>query len=97
VRTCITEAQAAAPSADIHTGSGEKAGCRAENKAMTDGRIQGPVHCEQQGTTMRSTLDGQFTPTSMEMTQRVETAAQGMTMNFESRTTGRRVGDCPSG
>ena len=95
VRTCLTAEQAAAPSGGFLTGSGENSGCTASNMTMTGGRIQGTVQCEQPGTTMRSTLDGTFTPTSMEMNQRVETSAQGMTMEIESRTTGRRVGDCP--
>jgi hypothetical protein len=95
IRTCLTPEQAAAPTGGFLTGSGENSGCTASNLSMTGGRVQGTVQCEQPGTTMRSTLDGTFTPTSMEMNQRVETTAQGMTMEIESRTTGRRVGDCP--
>ena len=94
IRNCLTPQQASAPSGGFLTGTGEGSGCTASNMTMTGGRIQGTVQCEQQGTTMRSTLDGQFTPTSMEMNQRVETTSQGVTMEIESRTTGRRVGDC---
>ena len=96
VSTCLTPQQASAPSGGFLTGSGEGAGCTTENMSMADGRIRGTVQCNQQGSTMRSTMDGQFSPTSFEISQRVETSAQGMNMNMESRTSGRRVGDCPS-
>ena len=96
VNTCLTPEQASAPSGGFLSGSGEAAGCTNQGMSMANGRIRGTVQCNQQGTTMRSTMDGQFTPTSFEVNQRVETSAQGMTMNMESRTTGRRTGDCPA-
>jgi hypothetical protein len=95
VNTCLTPEQARAPSGDFLTGSGQAAGCTTENMSMAGGRVRGIVQCNQQGTTMRSTMDGQFSPTSFEINQRVETSAQGMNMTMESRTTGRRTGDCP--
>lgn len=94
VRTCLTPDQARAPNGGFLTGSGEGSGCTAQNMSMTGGRIQGTVQCSQQGSQMHSTMEGQFSPTSFEINQQVETAAQGMTMNMRSRTTGRRVGDC---
>lgn len=94
VRTCLTPEQARAPNGGFLTGSGEGSGCTAQNMQMTGGRIQGTVQCDQQGSQMRSTMDGQFSPTSFEINQQVQTAAQGMTMNMRSRTAGRRVGDC---
>ncbi len=96
VNTCLTPEQARAPGGDFLTGSGQAAGCTTENMSMEGGRIRGTVQCNQQGTTMRSTMDGQFSPTSFEINQRVETSAQGMNMTMESRTTGRRTGDCPA-
>ena len=95
VRTCLTAQQAGAPSGGFLTGSGESAGCTSQGMTMANGRISGTVQCAQQGSTMRSTMDGQFSPTRFEVNQRVETAAEGMTVNIESRTSGRRVGDCP--
>ncbi len=62
---------------------------------MAGGRIQATVQCNNQGGTMRSTMSGRFTATSFELDQQVETSAQGVTMNIESRTNGRRIGDCP--
>lgn len=95
VRHCLTAEQAARPNANFLTGSGEAGGCTAENLTMANGRIQGTVSCSSEGTQMRSTMDGQFTGTSYEMTTQVETSAAGQTMNMETRTRARRTGDCP--
>jgi len=95
VRACLTAAQAAQPGAGFLSGSGEAQGCTYESNSIGGGRIQAVVQCNQAGTTMRSTMSGQFTATSYEVNQQVETSAQGQNMQIESRTTGRRVGDCP--
>jgi hypothetical protein len=97
VNYCLTAAQAAQPNANFLTGSGEAGGCTSENLSMANGRIQGVVTCSAQGTSMRSTMDGQFTPTSYEMTTQVETNAAGQTVEMETRTRARRTGDCPGG
>ena len=97
VRTCLTPEQAAQPNADFLTGSGESGGCTYESSSMSGGRIEATVQCNADGAQMRSAMNGQFTPDSYEVTQRVTTSAQGMNMEMESRTTGRRVGDCPAG
>ena len=96
VRTCLTPQQASAPSGGFLTGSGETGGCTTENMSTSGGRIRGTVQCNQPGTTMRSTMDGQFSPTGFEVNQRVETSSQGMNVTMRSRTSGRRVGDCPA-
>jgi hypothetical protein len=96
VRTCMTPEQAGQPGAGFFTGSGESGGCTYENNSVAGGRIAATVQCNNEGGTMRSTMNGQFTATSFEVNQQVETSAQGVTMNIESRTNGRRVGDCPS-
>jgi hypothetical protein len=97
IRSCITPEQAARPNANFLTGTGETGGCNFENFSMAGGRLQGAVTCNAQGTTMRSTFEGQFTATSYEMTTQVESNAGGMAMNMATRTTARRVGDCPAG
>ena len=62
---------------------------------MSGGRIQATVQCDVAGTTIRSAMNGQFTSTSYEVTQQVQTTSQGMAMEVENRITGRRIGDCP--
>lgn len=97
VRSCLTEQQAAQPGAGFFTGSGEGQGCSYESNNISAGRVQAAVQCTQQGSTMRSTMTGSFSATSFDVAQQVRTSAQGMAMEMESRTVGRRVGDCPAG
>lgn len=97
VSYCLTAEQAAQPNANFLTGSGETGGCTYQDFNMAGGRITGTVTCENAGTSMRSTLNGQFTPTGYEMNTQVQTTASGMTMDMETRTTARRTGDCPAG
>jgi len=95
VTYCLTAEQARQPNADFFSGSGQGGGCRSDNMTMAGGRIQGTVVCEGQGVAMRSELSGEFAATSYRIEQRVHTSAQGMDMDMESRTSGRRLGDCP--
>ena len=97
VSYCMTPEKARRPDANFLTGSGEDSGCSYTDFTMSGGRIQGIVQCNQQGTSMRTTMSGQFTATSYEMNQQVQVTAGGVTTDMESRTTGRRVGDCPAG
>lgn len=96
VRSCLTEQQAAQPGAGFFTGSGEGQGCSYESNNISGGRVQATVQCAQQGSTMRSTMTGSFSATGFDVAQQVRTSAQGMAMEMESRTVGRRVGDCPA-
>jgi len=97
VSYCMTPEKARRPDANFLTGSGEDSGCSFTDFTMSGGRIQGTVQCTQQGRSMRTTMSGQFTTTSYEMNQQVQVSAGGITTDMESRTTGRRTGDCPAG
>jgi len=94
---CMTPDKARRPDANFLTGSSEGSGCSYTDFTMSGGRIQGTVQCTQQGTSMRTAMNGQFTATSYEMNQQVQVSAGGITTDMESRTTGRRIGDCPAG
>lgn len=96
VRSCLTPEEASQPNANFLTGMGESGGCTYENQSMEGGRVQSTVQCSSGGATMRTVVSGQFTPTSFEVNQRATTSAQGMNMEIESRTAGRRIGDCPA-
>ena len=96
VRHCMTEQEAASPGADLVAGSQENSGCQSENMSFANGQIQGTVQCSRDGANMQMTLSGQYTPTTMEMNQQIRTQQGGMNMEMEARTTGRRIGDCPS-
>jgi hypothetical protein len=97
VSHCMTPEEARRPNADFLSGNTEGSGCELQDFSMTGGRLRGTITCASEGATMRSVMDGQFTPTSYEMTSQVETAANGMTMQMEARTSARRVGDCTAG
>ena len=94
VSVCLTPEQVANPGADFATGTGSNGGCTSDNMSWANGRVSGTVQCNQSGTTMRSTLDGRYSGTTYEVTQRAEISSGGQTMTTESRTTGRRTGDC---
>lgn len=96
-RTCLTAAQVNRPNAGFFTGSAQAAGCTYENFSMAGGRIQGIVQCNIAGTTSRSTISGQFTPTSYEITSQVQATAAGISTDQETRVRARRVGECPGG
>lgn len=96
VGVCLTPEQAARPGADFVTGSGQAQGCTYESNSIAGGRIQARVQCAMPGGSMRSNITGQFTATSYEVSQQVTVPAQGANMEMESRTVGRRVGDCPA-
>ena len=90
VRTCLTPEQAGQPGAGIFTGAGEGQGCTYESNNISGGQVQAVVQCSQGGQTMRSTITGRFEATSFDVNQQVN--ASGVEM--ESRTVGRRVGEC---
>ena len=97
VSYCMTPDKARRPDANFLSGSGQDGGCSYTDFTMSGGRIEGVVQCNQQGTSMRTTMSGRFTAASYEMNQQVQVTAGGVTTDMESRTTGRRVGDCSAG
>ena len=94
VSACITPEQAGSPNAGVLSGNSNQPGCTTENYSVSGGRIQGTITCDIQGARTRTTLNGQFTPTSYEMTTQSEAVVGGMTTNTETRITARRTGDC---
>lgn len=94
---CITPEQAANPNGGVLSGNSNQTGCTTENYSVAGGRIQGTVTCDIQGARTRTTMTGEFTPTSYAMTMQAEAVVGGMTTNSETRITARRTGDCPGG
>jgi hypothetical protein len=43
------------------------------------------------------TMDGSYTPVSMEINARTETGMAGAQVTREMHMTGRRIGECPAG
>ncbi|MGQ0588105.1 MAG: DUF3617 domain-containing protein [Sphingosinicella sp.] len=97
VRSCLTPEQAARPNANFLSGSGDTGGCEYSNFSMDGGRMRGTVQCDSEGSTMRSTFDGRISGDGYQMTSQAQVTASGMTMEMDTRTTARRIGDCPAG
>lgn len=96
-RICITPEQAANPGAEAMAGNAQQpAGCRTENFSFANGRISGTSICNTGGVEARTTISGQFTPTTYEMTMQTATETGGAQRNSTMRITARRLGDCPA-
>jgi hypothetical protein len=97
VSYCMTPDQAGRPNAGFLIGKTEGGGCSYTDFSMSGGRLQGNIQCTQAGATTNITMNGQFSAESYEVTQQVQMNAGGVTTDMESRTTARRLGDCPAG
>lgn len=96
-RHCLTPQQAANPNAQTLTSNPVSTGCTTGNLTFANGRIAGSAVCEVRGGTVQTTIEGQFTATSYEMTVKSRAEMGGTTTNSEMRVTARRLGDCPAG
>lgn len=98
VRGCLTPEQAARPDARFLAGQGRR-GCAYSDFAMRNGRLTGTMHCPERGggtTVARMTGDYRHDRYALAMT--IETPMpDGAMMRIETRTVGRRTGDCPGG
>jgi hypothetical protein len=98
VRSCLTPEEAARANAAFLSGGsqGMPAGVRCDysNVHVAGGRIQGTSSCSMSGMEITANIDGNFTPTSYEMTQQSHMVRGGMTIDSTNHITGRRVGEC---
>lgn len=98
LRSCITPEQAARPEARFLAGQNGR-GCSYADFAMQGGRMTGTMRCPEPGggaTIARMTGDYRRDGYALVMT--IETPMpDGATMRIETRTLGRRMGDCPAG
>jgi hypothetical protein len=94
-RTCMTEEEAKGPKADMFT-KDNPGNCKSEGFSWSGGRIQGKTTCEGQGGAGKTqmTMDGRYTPQSIDMTMKSETDMMGKAMTMEMRLSGKRVGEC---
>lgn len=94
-KTCMTEEDAKGPKGDIF--AGDKSGnCKSEGFKWADGRIQGKTTCPGQGGSgeIVMTMDGRYSPQSIDMTMKTETDTMGKPMTMAMRVSGKRVGEC---
>jgi hypothetical protein len=98
VKSCISEADANKPGPDIFQPE-KGSNCKAEGYSAKDGRIAGTMTCPGTGGTGGVTLvmDGEYGPTRFDVTTRTEMKGEGTAITTKTRSTGRRLGDCPAG
>lgn len=73
--------------------------CKREGDGFRNGRISGKLTCTHGDPPQTSTqeMSGSYTASSYDMTHKVTNPIEGGgTVTTESRSTGRRVGDCPA-
>jgi hypothetical protein len=94
-RTCMTPEEAKGPSADVFA-KNNPSNCKSEGFSWSGGRIQGKTTCAGEGGAGKTqmTMDGRYTPQSIDMTMKSETDMMGKAMTMEMRVSGRRVGEC---
>ncbi|MEO7177423.1 MAG: DUF3617 domain-containing protein [Allosphingosinicella sp.] len=94
-RTCMSPEDAKGPKADVFA-KNNPANCKSEGYSWSGGRIQGKTICTAEGGagTTVMTMDGRYSPQSIDMTMKTETDIMGKAMKMEMRIAGRRIGEC---
>lgn len=98
IRSCVTPAQAARPSAGFLAARDEGRDCRYADFAMQGGRMTGTMRCaEPGGGTTVARMDGAYRRENYVLRMTIETPMpDGAAMRIDTRTVGRRVGACPA-
>ncbi|MGB5723755.1 MAG: DUF3617 domain-containing protein [Parasphingorhabdus sp.] len=98
-KSCITEEEAKNPGAQFFAAQ-EKTNCEVKKFNMSGGAVSSEMSCSDMGGTpgdMTMKMDGQYGPSSYEMTMNMDGGAAGMKMNISSKSSGKRIGSCPTG
>ena len=96
-KLCLTPLQMDTPGLDFLTGGAVvESRCDAESLTISNGRVSGTIVCPG-SPTMRTQLDGRYTATTYDVTQRSVLEGQGMRVTSEIRTSGRHTGPCRRG
>ena len=96
VLNCITPEQAENPDANFLAAQ-KDSNCTYQDWSMENGRMSGTMTCTGEGAPgqMKMQMQGQYAPNNYSMDMTMEAGGGGMNMTIKSRTSGRRVGDCP--
>lgn len=99
VRNCITPAQAAHPEANFLRRR-EGSLCTYRDFSMRGGRMRGEMRCTGGGMpgTMTTRMDGRHGARHYDLRMRMTSTEMpfGANMVIDTRTIGRRIGDCPA-
>lgn len=97
VTTCITPQQAQKPGPDLFI-AGLDPGCRQEGFKAAGAEVSGTLTCGADGAGKIVTkLDGSYDAAGFDVHMEETENVQGTPMTTKRRSSGRRVGDCPSG
>lgn len=96
IRSCITPEQAARPDARFLAAEGGN-GCSYADFAMANGRMTGTMRCPEAAGATTAQMTGDYRPDRYVLTMTIETPMpDGAVMRVNTRTVGRRTGDCPN-
>ena len=97
-KSCITEEQAKDPGAEFFAAQ-EETDCEVKKFNMSGGAIESEMSCKNMGApgNMTMAMNGQYGPSSYDMTMSMKGDAGGMKMDMSAKSSGKRLGDCPSG
>lgn len=96
-KSCITEEQAENPGAQFFAAQ-EDNSCQVKKFDMSGGSISSEMSCSNMGAPgeMNMTMDGEYGSSNYEMTMTMKGSAGGMEMDMSAKSSGKRIGDCPS-
>ena len=98
-KSCITKEQAENPGAEFFAAQ-EKTNCEVKKFEMSGGAVSSEVACSNMGGApgnMTMAMDGQYGPSSYDMTMNMNGGASGMKMDITAKSIGKRIGACPTG
>jgi len=97
-KSCITKEQAENPGAEFFAAQ-DKTACEVKKFDMSGGAISSEMSCSNMGAPgkMNMAMDGQYGPSSYDMTMTMNGDAGGMKMKMSAKSSGKRIGDCPAG
>ena len=98
-KSCITKEQAENPGAEFFAAQ-EKTNCEVKKFEMSGGAVSSEMACSNMGGApgnMTMVMDGQYGPSSYDMTMNMNGGASGMKMDITAKSIGKRIGACPTG
>lgn len=97
-KSCITKEQAENPGAEFFAAQDQN-NCEVKKFDMSGGAIESEMACSGMGGApgnMEMAMTGQYGPSSYDMTMTMKGDAGPMKMDITAKTSGKRIGDCPS-
>ena len=98
-KSCITKEEAENPGAQFFAAQ-EKTNCEVKKFDMSGGAVSSEMSCSNMGGapgSMTMAMDGQYGPSSYDMTMNMNGGASGVKMNISAKSSGKRIGNCPAG